>query len=144
MKFAISLAAAAVLMMGAAFAAGGAGQKLVDLEAAWSKAFTGKDTAFISNVLASDWSGQDDSGKPLGKADLVDAVKTGKMTMTAMTNHDVHARVIGNIAVVQGMDDETSSMNGKDTSGTYSWTDVFENRGVHWQAIASQVTKVAR
>jgi hypothetical protein len=44
--------------------------------------------------------------------------------------------------VVQGFDDETSSENGKDTSGTYSWTDVFEKRNGHWVAVASQTTKV--
>ena len=31
---------------------------------------------------------------------------------------------------------------GKDSSGTYSWTDVFQNRGGHWLAVASQTTKV--
>jgi len=144
MKFVNFMMAAAMALAGAALAAGSTEQTLVDLEAAWSKAFTEKDTAFISNVLADDWNGQDESGMRIGKADLIDAVNTGKMTITTMTIHDVHARVIGNIGVVQGMDDETSSMNGKDTSGTYSWTDVFENHGGHWQAIASQVTKVEK
>jgi hypothetical protein len=44
--------------------------------------------------------------------------------------------------VVQGYDDETSSEKGKDTSGTYSWTDVFQKRNGHWVAVASQTTKV--
>jgi hypothetical protein len=60
-----------------------------------------------------------------------------------MTNHDVSARVMGNMAVVQGADDEKSSYNGKDTSGSYTWMDVFEKRGGKWVAIASQVTKTA-
>jgi hypothetical protein len=59
-----------------------------------------------------------------------------------MSNHDVNVRVMRNVAIVQGMDDEKSSYKGKDGSGTYSWTDVFEKRGGKWVAIASQVTKV--
>jgi ketosteroid isomerase-like protein len=146
MKFAISLIAVACLTVGAACAAGTTAtqQKLVDLEATWSKAMTMKDTATISNIVADDWSGQDDSGKRMNKAGFLDMIKTGKMATSTMTNHDVSARVMGNVAVVQGMDDEKSAFAGKDTSGTYSWTDVFMNRGGKWQAIASQVTKVEK
>jgi hypothetical protein len=44
--------------------------------------------------------------------------------------------------VVQGSDDEKSTHNGKDTSGTYTWTDVFQKRGGRWMVIASQDTPV--
>jgi hypothetical protein len=40
------------------------------------------------------------------------------------------------------MDDEKSTAKGKDTSGTYTWMDVFEKRDGKWQAVASQITKV--
>lgn len=143
MKTMIAVIAAACVLAGAASAAGAADQTLVDLETAWSKAFIAKDTAAMSDIIADTWSGHDSSGK-FTKADLIGAVKSGELGYATMTIHDVHARVIGNIGIVQGMDDETSSYKGKDTSGTYSWTDVFENRGGKWQAIASQVSKVEK
>jgi len=64
------------------------------------------------------------------------------MTAASMTNHDVHVRLMHGIGIVQGMDDEKSTFKGKDTSGTYTWMDVFEMRDGKWQAVASQVTKV--
>ena len=46
----------------------------------------------------------------------------------ALLRHLSRRRAFGSIAVVQGYDDETSSEKGKDTSGTYSWTDVFQKQ----------------
>lgn len=144
MKFVLSAALAACVLTGAALAANATEQKLIDLETAWSKALVARDIAALSNIVADDWSGQDDSGTKLHKASFIELFKKGTVSITKMTNHDVSARVFGNVAVVQGMDDETSASKGKDTSGTYTWTDVFENRGGKWVAIASQITKVAK
>lgn len=116
---------------------------LIALEAKWTKAMLAKDTATLDTIVASDWMGQNPSGKMTTKAQMVADMTSGKNKITAMTNRDVHARVLGDVAVVQGADDETSSYDGKDTSGAYTWTDVFQKRGGHWMAIASQNTPVA-
>lgn len=145
MKVVICACTALMLATSAASAAemSATEQKLVDMEATWSKAMTAKDTATISNIVADDWSGQNPGGKMQDKAGMLAEVKSGDLTATQMTNHDVHVRVMGKIAVVQGADDEKSSYKGKDTSGSYTWMDVFADRGGKWVAIASQVTKTA-
>jgi len=51
-------------------------------------------------------------------------------------------RQFGETAVVTGMNEEKSQIKGKETSGRYVWTDVFVNRKGHWQAVASQVSRV--
>lgn len=133
-----------LIMTGSALAAGMAAkeQQLVDLEAAWSKAITAKDTAAISSIVADDWMGQNDSGKMQNKSGFLADIKSGAMSAAKMTNRDVNVRIMRGIAVVQGADDEKSSYKGKDTSGAYTWMDVFEKRDGQWLAIASQVTKV--
>jgi ketosteroid isomerase-like protein len=145
MRILVSICTAMVLMTGSAVAAemSATQQKLVDIEAAWSKATVAKDTATVASFLADDWMGQNPSGKRYSKTDMLADMKSGASAATRMTNHDVSARVMGNMAVVQGADDEKSSYNGKDTSGSYTWMDVFEKRGGKWVAIASQVTKTA-
>jgi hypothetical protein len=45
---------------------------------------------------------------------------------------------------VVGSDTEKSTYHGKDSSGQYSWTDVFVKRNGQWQAVASQSTKVPK
>ena len=69
-------------------------------------------------------------------------MKAGENKSTSMTNHDVRVRIIGDVAIVQGMDDEKSTSKGKDVSGTYIWTDVFQKRSGHWVAVASQGSPV--
>ncbi|HZZ33798.1 MAG TPA: nuclear transport factor 2 family protein [Phenylobacterium sp.] len=117
--------------------------ELVKLEATWSKASVAKDAAEVGKIVASDWTGQNAGGKLMTRDKMLADMKSGVDAATSMTNHDVHVRFIGDIAIVQGADDEKSTHMGKDTSGTYTWTDVFQKRGGHWVAIASQSTPVA-
>jgi ketosteroid isomerase-like protein len=117
-------------------------QQLVDLEAAWSKAMTQKDIPALTAIVAEDWTGQNDSGKTETRSGYLAGIKSGEMATASMSNHDLNVRLFHNIALVQGMDDEKSSFKGKDSSGTYTWMDVFEKRGGKWVAIASQVTRV--
>ncbi len=137
---------AAVLMLagaaGAACAAEDVAKTLTDLEAKWSAAGLTQDVKAVDAILAPDWVGRGPSGKQNNKAKALADMKDPTSKTTAVKNHDVVVRVFGNVAVVQGFDDETSVEKGKDSSGTYSWTDVFQNRGGHWLAIASQTTKL--
>jgi hypothetical protein len=50
--------------------------------------------------------------------------------------------VLGNVAFVQGFDDEESSYKGKPSNGTYNWLDVWEKRGGRWVSVATQLTRV--
>ena len=98
----------------------------------------------IATILADDFTSQNSSGKPVDKAEALSDIKTGKLKISAMTNHDLHVRIMGDVAVVQGTDDETSSYAGKPFKGSYTWTDVYQKRGGKWLAVASQNTKVTK
>jgi uncharacterized protein (TIGR02246 family) len=116
-------------------------QELIDMEAAWSKAVVSSDMAALNRIIAPDWHGQNQEGTRVDRAGLYKSMADDKVT--AMTNHDVHVQFVGtDLAIVQGMDTETSTHKGKSTSGTYSWTDIFQKRDGHWVAIASQNTPV--
>jgi len=138
------LAIAAGFAVPAAAAAADTPTTLVALEAKWTKALVANDVAMIDAIVAPDWAGQGLDGKRSDKSVMMADFKSGKNKITAMTNRDVSARIFGDIAVVQGIDDEKSTADGKDTSGTYTWTDVFQKRGGKWLAIASQGTPVKK
>jgi ketosteroid isomerase-like protein len=74
------------------------------------------------------------------KAQVLVELKSGDNKTDSITLGDMKVRVYGDTAVVTGSDDEKSSYKGKDTSGHYTWTDVFVKRKGHWQAVASQGT----
>lgn len=142
----ILIVGAAVLMLsgaaGAACAADDVAKTLTDLEAKWSAASLTQDAKAVDAILAPEWVGRSWTGKQANKTKALSEMKDPTSKTTAVKNHDVVVRVFGNVVVVQGYDDETSTDKGKDSSGTYSWTDVFQNRGGHWLAVASQTTKV--
>ena len=142
-KYMVAAIAAGAFAIGSgACAAMDAKAELVAIEASWSKAIVAKDVATVSKFVAADWAGQGGSGKTKNKDQMLAELKSGPDTSSMMTNHDVHVRIVGDIAIVQGADDEKSMHKGKDVSGTYTWTDIFQKRGGHWLAIASQSTPV--
>lgn len=144
MRFVI-VGAVALMLAGAAGVAAAAEdvtKTLTDLEAKWSAASLTQDTKFVDSILAPDWVGRGWSGKQANKGKALAEMKDPTSKTTAIKNHDVVVRVFGDVAVVQGYDDETSTDKGKDSSGTYNWTDVFQKRNGHWVVVASQTTKV--
>jgi hypothetical protein len=136
---------AALMLSGAAGVAAAAEdvtKTLTDIEATWSASSMTQDAKVVDGILAPDWIGRGWTGRQSNKAKALAQVKDPTSKVTAIKNHDVVVRVFGNVAVVQGYDDETSVDKGKDSSGTYNWTDVFQKRDGRWVAIASQSTKV--
>lgn len=138
----ITIAVAAAIPLASASAA--PGDDLIAIEAAWSKALVAKDMGFLSRTVAPDWHGQNQGGKRIDRATMLASISSGEDKITSITNHDVTVRLVGDLAIVQGMDDEVSTHKGKDSSGTYGWTDVFQKRGKRWVAIASQGTLVTK
>ena len=115
---------------------------LKTIEVNWAKAFVTHDAAFVSSIVADDWSGFDPDGTVHNKAGLIAHIKDPKSVTKSSVNHGMRVRMLGaNYAVVQGYETETSSYAGKNTSGTYAWTDVFAKRGGHWLAVNSQTAR---
>jgi hypothetical protein len=136
-------AAAAAFFAAPAFAAGMAPteKSAVAYEDTFNKIFMAKDVKAMDAILSDDWVGQDDSGR-MTKAQFMASFKAGEMTATSMTNQNVMARTMGDMVIVQGGDTEKSAFKGKDTSGSYIWTDILVSKNGKLMSIASQVTKL--
>ena len=117
-------------------------QKIAASEAALGEAMIHKDILTLSKLVADDWTIQSSSGTMGTKAGFINDVKSGTLVVSSFKLHDVHIHVLGNVAYVQGFDDEASSYAGKASNGTYNWTDVWEYRNGHWVSVATQLTKV--
>jgi len=114
-------------------------KELLQIERNWTQVWVTKDAATLGKILGDDWVGQGPLGT-MTKAQVLGDLKTGDATVESITLGDMTVRVFGDTAVVMGSNDEKSSYKGKDTSGRYSWTDVFVKRKGKWQAVASQST----
>ncbi len=121
----------------------GVEQALMQMEREWVEAAQKKDAATLDRILADDWVGQGPTGIAK-KAEALADLKSGDNKLESITLGDMKVRVFRDTAIVTGSDDEKSSYKDKDTSGHYTWTDVFVKRQGHWQAVASQSTRLTQ
>ena len=112
---AVMLSVVALLLTGTAgtaYAAEDVTKALTDIEAKWSAASLTHDAKTVDAFVASDWVGRSSKGEQSDKAKLLKDVGDKSSKVTAIKNHDVVVRTFGDIAVVQGYDDETSVSKG--------------------------------
>jgi hypothetical protein len=116
-------------------------EELIRLERAYSKALITKDRAFLEGYYAPDFRG----GNWMGfwtKSTMLKAVLDNRYSVRSMDLSNLRVRIVGGIGVVQGVSTEVTRVNGKDTSGRWSFTDNFEFRGKRWVVIASHTSKL--
>ncbi len=138
----ILLAAAVMAAVHAPASAATPESMIVQSENDWTVAVVKKDYAAIERIVAKDWSGQSGAPDRYTRAKLIADLKSGDQVYKSQKNTPMTVKVIGDVAIVQGGDDEVSSFKGKDTSGKYTWTDIYAKRDGKWQAVFSQVSKV--
>lgn len=116
-------------------------RELIRLEQAYAQALVDKDRAFLMRFYAPDWRG----GNWMGfwsKSTMLKSVLNERYVVKSMAVRDLKVRVLGDVAIVQGVDEEVTSLDGKDTSGKWSFTDIFARRDGRWVAIASHTSEV--
>lgn len=68
----------------------------------------------------------------------------GKLESSSISRRDIRVDFVAkNVAVVTGMDNWTSRMNGKDMGGVSRFTIVFRKKGGKWRVIHEHFTKIA-
>ena len=121
----------------------GADAELKTIEQQWLDAYMKSDPSFIKNLEADDYSIVEPDGAVSTKAQDVKSVTNKTFVLKSATMSDFKCRMLGeNVAVVTAMLKMSGTDDGKDFSGDYRGTDVFEKKGGKWMAVASQLTKV--
>ena len=101
-----------------------------------------RDVPTLARLVGDDWTIQNDSGVTGTRDGFLSDIQSGKLVVKTFQLHDVRIRVFGNVAVVQGTDDEESVYDGKPSNGTYNWLDVWVQRDGRWTSAATQLTRV--
>lgn len=115
--------------------------ELLRLEQAYAEALIAKDRAFLMRFYAPDWRG----GNWMGfwsKSTMLKSVLDERYVVRSMKLRDLKVRVLGDVAIVQGVDEEVTSLDGRDTSGKWAFTDLFARRSGLWVAVASHTSEV--
>jgi len=136
-----------LMVLGFATAGFGAGAEaeLKTLEQQWLDAYMKSDPAFIKGIEAEDWSVIEPDGSVSSKETDVKAVTGKTFVLKSATMSEFKCRMIGeNAAVVTVMMKMSGTEDGKDFSGDFRGTDVFEKKNGKWMAVASELTKVEK
>jgi ketosteroid isomerase-like protein len=116
-------------------------RELRRLEQAYAQALIRKDRAFLMRFYAPDWRG----GNWIGfwsKSTMLKSVLGARYVVRSMELRDLKVRVLGDVAIVQGVDEEVTSLGGRDMSGKWAFTDIFARRDGLWLAVASHTSEV--
>jgi ketosteroid isomerase-like protein len=115
--------------------------EIIRLDRDYARALINKDRAFLMRFYASDWRG----GNWMGfwsKSTMLKSVLNERYVVKSMVLRDLKVRVMGDVALVQGVDEEVSAVDGKDTSGKWSFTDIFARRAGAWVAVGGHTSEV--
>jgi hypothetical protein len=116
-------------------------EDLIELEHNYSKALIAKERGFLDSYYAPDFRG----GNWMGfwtKSTMLKAVLDDRYSVRSMDLSNLDVRILGTIGIVQGVSTEVTRVNGRDTSGRWSFTDVFEWRNGRWVAVASHTSEL--
>lgn len=116
-------------------------QAIKQIERDWAAALTANDAATLDKLTAAEFVYIVD-GQITLKKQVLSAIKSGASKVTAAEAGEMTVFVAGDTASVHGLWTEKSTMNGKDTGGTFRYVDTFVKRDGRWLAAATFSTKI--
>jgi len=116
-------------------------QKLKDLELQWNEAFKNRDRDALDRILDDQFIFTDDDGQVSNKTQYIDSVMQA-IKVESYKLDDVTVRVYGDTCVVAGRWTGKLTVDGKDASGEFRYTDTFVRRPGGWRVVASQDTRI--
>jgi ketosteroid isomerase-like protein len=106
-------------------------QALMQIERDWATAAAANDAAGIDKLMAAEYVGNTD-GRITPKKQALADMKSGASKTSSAEASDLKVFVTGDTAIVHGLWTEKSTLNGKDMSGQYRFTDTFVKRDGRW------------
>jgi FKBP-type peptidyl-prolyl cis-trans isomerase len=117
-------------------------QALKDAEHQWAEAFKNRDREALNRILDDAFVFTDDEGRTVGKSEYV----TTALQATKVESYkldDITVKVFGDTCVVAGRWSGKQTVEGKDASGAFKFTDTFIKRLGRWRAVASHETRIS-
>lgn len=117
-------------------------QTLMKIERELGDALIQGNSALLESYLADTFVFTSPNGNMLSKTQVIGDVKIGSLKMESSKREDMKVQIYGNTAVVTYSSIDKAAFKGKDISGQYRWTDVFENRNGQWRLVSEQGTPI--
>jgi len=110
------------------------------LEDARGRALMQADTAALSRMVAAEFTEVSRLGTLRARVDNIRDIASGELKLTSVRYDSLTVRIYGDVAVLQGIADNTGTFRGFPFSGRIRYTRVFVRRDGRWQAVTMQQT----
>ena len=110
------------------------------VESARAQALMQADTTALSRMVADEFVEISRFGLLRTKADNIREIGSGELKLTSVKYDSLTVRIYGDVAVLQGIADNTGAYRGMPFGGKLRYTRVFVRRAGRWQAVAMQHT----
>ncbi len=107
-----------------------------------ARALVQGDTTALSRMVADEFIEISRLGQLRTRADNIRDIASGALRLTSVKYDSLIVRIYGDVAVLQGIADNTGTFRGIPFSGKIRYTRVFVRRDGRWQAVAMQQTAV--
>lgn len=112
------------------------------LQRQWLAAYTERDTGLLNLYMSDDYIGIYPDGSVHDKKSEIEAIASETVVITAMEPNEMTVRVYGNAAVNTGQSSVKVRVGGQDMSAELRFISVWFKKGLQWQAVAHQVTRI--
>jgi hypothetical protein len=134
---------ATTLLAGATAGAYGADPALAMRDASWNELRQRADVAALDKLLDPGFVLVHSDGRVQYKADYIDELRSKTRVNGQINNKDVTIREYGNMAVVNGISEQSAVSNGKPWSGRFRFTRVWVQRDGAWVMVSSHSSRIA-
>lgn len=110
------------------------------LEEARGQALLHQDTVALSQLIAPEFNEISRLGTVRSRADNIRDIASGRLHLLTVRYDSLTVRIYGDVAILQGIADNTGTMAGMPFAGKIRYTRVFARRGGRWQAVTMQQT----
>jgi ketosteroid isomerase-like protein len=112
------------------------------LESQWKNAMLSNSIPEMDHLLAADYIAITPSGTIETKEQVLAARKTAAVRFDRIEMKDTKIRFYGDTAVVTSRADIRAMSSGRDISGRYSYTRVYNHRNGQWQIVSFEASRV--
>ncbi len=96
----------------------------------------------LERIYAEDYMQYDETGKIIGRKDLIRYLTSGTLRFLSMTSTGRQVRFLrDDVAMVHGSEDDEIERDGKRFAVRLFYSDVVMKRGGRWQIVASQLAR---
>ena len=117
-------------------------EQLKKLETDRAAAVVKGDADTVAKQTADDYTFINSDGGMSGKAQTIEAIRSGQIKLTQDDLSDMKVHVYGNAAVVTGKAEIQGVVNGQPMRGPVLFTRVWVKKAGKWESVALQQTKV--